>query len=82
MDSILATAHDYGLGWLKPDKALVDHFSKRVIKKHQVDMGMRGRLLSCGQCSQPSGGPAGPRGETAKSPGRGGRAGCSPSRPP
>jgi len=37
MYTILATAHDYGLGGLKLDEVLVDHFSKEFIKKHKVD---------------------------------------------
>jgi len=39
INTILATAHDYGLGGLKFDEVLVDHFSKEFIKKHKVDPG-------------------------------------------
>ena len=36
MNTILATAHYYGLGGLKLDEVFVDHFSERFIKKHKV----------------------------------------------
>ena|SRR5437868_504187 len=39
MYTILATAHNYGLGRLKLDEVLVDRFSKVFIKKHKVDPG-------------------------------------------
>ncbi|RPA91477.1 actin-like ATPase domain-containing protein [Choiromyces venosus 120613-1] len=39
MYTILATAHDYGLGGLKLDEVLVDYFSKEFIKKHKADLG-------------------------------------------
>ncbi|PWW80500.1 hypothetical protein C7212DRAFT_355976 [Tuber magnatum] len=39
MYTILVMAHNYGLGRLKLDEVLVDHFSQEFIKKHKVDPG-------------------------------------------
>lgn len=37
MYTILATAHDYELGGVHLDQALVDHFAKEYVKKHKSD---------------------------------------------
>jgi molecular chaperone DnaK (HSP70) len=37
MYTILATAHDYGLGGASLDQIIIDHFAKEFIKKHQID---------------------------------------------
>ncbi|KAF8244661.1 putative Hsp70 chaperone [Wilcoxina mikolae CBS 423.85] len=37
MYTILATAHDYELGGVHLDQALVDHFAKEFVKKHKSD---------------------------------------------
>ena len=37
MYSLLGTAHDYGLGGVKLDQVLVDHFAKEFIKKYKTD---------------------------------------------
>jgi len=39
MQTVLATAQDYGLGGLKLHEVLVDDFLKRLIKKHKLDPG-------------------------------------------
>jgi len=39
MNTILATAQDYGFGGRKFKEVLVDDFSKRFIKGHKVDLG-------------------------------------------
>lgn len=37
MYTILATAHDYGLGGSNLDQVVVDYFAKEFIKKHKID---------------------------------------------
>ncbi|KAL7272940.1 Hsp70 protein that interacts with Zuo1p [Rhizina undulata] len=46
MYTILATAHDYELGGIHLDQALVDHFAKEFQKKHKVDPRENARALA------------------------------------